>query len=44
MNMTPKLTPEQREALDRSGGPVLVEDDETHRLSFLVDDLFDEIN
>jgi len=25
--MTPKLTAEQREALDRSDGPVLVEDD-----------------
>ncbi|MEX2139148.1 MAG: hypothetical protein WD894_07805 [Pirellulales bacterium] len=36
--MTPKLTPEQREALDRSNGPVLVEDDETRRHYYLVDE------
>jgi len=35
--MTPKLTAEQCEALDRSEGPVPVEDDRTHRLYFLVD-------
>jgi predicted transcriptional regulator len=36
--MTPKLTPEQREALDRSDGPVAVEDAETKRVYFLVDE------
>ena len=35
--MTPKITPEQREALDRSDGPVPVEDEQTHRVYFLVD-------
>ena len=35
--MTPKLTPEQREALDHSDGPVPVEDEQTHRVYFLVD-------
>ena len=35
--MTPKLTAEQCEALDRADGPVPVEDDRTHRLYFLVD-------
>jgi predicted transcriptional regulator len=35
--MTPKLTSEQREALDRGNGPVLVEDDQTHRQYYLVD-------
>ena len=35
--MTPKLTAEQREAINRSGGPVAVEDDTTHRLYFLID-------
>jgi predicted transcriptional regulator len=35
--MTPKLTSEQREALDRSNGPVLVEDGETRRQYYLVD-------
>jgi hypothetical protein len=37
--MTPKITPEQREALDRSDGPVPVEDEQTHRVYFLVDPL-----
>jgi hypothetical protein len=36
--MTPKLTSEQREALDSSDGPVPVEDEKTHRLYFLVDE------
>jgi predicted transcriptional regulator len=36
--MTPKLTPEQREALSQSDGPVLVEDGETNRVYFLVDE------
>ena len=36
--MTLKITPEQRVALERSQGPVLVEDDETHRLYYLVDE------
>ena len=35
--MTPKLTPEQREALDHSDGPVLVEDEQTKEVYFLVD-------
>ena len=34
--MTPKLTPEQREALDHSDGPVLVEDEQTKEVYFLV--------
>ena len=33
-----KLTPEQREALDHSDGPVTIEDDQTHRVYFLVDE------
>jgi predicted transcriptional regulator len=37
-SMTPKLTSEQREALDRSDGPVPVEDEQTNRLYFLVDE------
>ncbi len=37
--MSPKLTPEQREALDHSDGPVPVEDEKTHRVYFLVDQL-----
>jgi predicted transcriptional regulator len=36
--MTPKLTPEQREALDQSDGLVTVEDEQTHRRYFLVDE------
>jgi predicted transcriptional regulator len=36
--MTPKLSPEQLEALDRSDGPVPVEDERTHRRYFLVDE------
>lgn len=35
--MTPKLSAEQREALDRSDGPVPVEDEQTHRRYYLVD-------
>lgn len=35
--MTPKLTPEQREAIHRSYGPVRVVDDETHAVYYLVD-------
>lgn len=35
--MTPKLTPEQREALAHSDGPVLVEDEQTKEAYFLVD-------
>lgn len=37
--MTPKLAQEQREALKGHGGPVPVEDDQTHQLYFLVDKL-----
>ena len=37
--MTPKLTPEQREALSHGDGPVPVEDGETKRVYFLVDEL-----
>ncbi|HEV2970907.1 MAG TPA: hypothetical protein VGY55_13125 [Pirellulales bacterium] len=36
--MSPKLTPEQREALDHSDGPVPVEDEQTHRVYYLVDE------
>jgi predicted transcriptional regulator len=35
--MAIKITPEQREALGRSHGPVLVEDDETQSHYYLVD-------
>jgi predicted transcriptional regulator len=35
--MTPKLTSEQREALVRGNGPVLVEDEQTNRQYYLVD-------
>lgn len=35
--MTPKLTSDQRDALQRSAGqPVKVEDDQTHEMFFLV--------
>ncbi len=37
--MTPKLTDEQREALMRDGCPVAVEDDQTHQVYFLVDQM-----
>lgn len=37
--MTPKITAEQRAALDHSDGPVAVEDDETKRRYFLVDEI-----
>lgn len=36
--MTPKLTSEQRAALSQSDGPVLVEDTETSRVYYLVDE------
>jgi predicted transcriptional regulator len=36
--MTPKLTPEQCEALDRSEGPLPVEDERTHRVYYVVDE------
>ncbi|HEY1599249.1 MAG TPA: hypothetical protein VGG64_06580 [Pirellulales bacterium] len=36
--MTPKITPEQREALDHSDGPVSVKDEQTNRVYFLVDE------
>jgi hypothetical protein len=36
--MTPKLTPEQREALSNADGVVAVEDETTHRKYFLVDE------
>ena len=36
--MTPKLTREQLEALDQSGGPVAVEDERNCRRYFLVDE------
>lgn len=36
--MTPKLTSEQRAALEDSDGPVAVEDDQTHRVYVLVDE------
>jgi len=35
--MPPKLTSEQREALNQHGSPVAVEDEETQRVYFLVD-------
>lgn len=35
--MAPKLTSEQREALERSRGPVAVEDEATQRVYFLID-------
>jgi predicted transcriptional regulator len=36
--MTPKLTDEQRQALCDSNGPVAIEDDQTQRIYFLVDE------
>ncbi|MCE9606082.1 MAG: hypothetical protein K8U03_14390 [Planctomycetia bacterium] len=35
--MTPKITAEQREALNQYPGPVVVEDEENHRKYYLVD-------
>jgi predicted transcriptional regulator len=35
--MTPKLTAEQRAALIERGPPLAIEDEETHRVYFLVD-------
>jgi hypothetical protein len=37
VNMTPKLTSEQRDALNQQGSPLVIEDDETRRFYFLVD-------
>jgi predicted transcriptional regulator len=34
---TPKLTAEQCEAINRSGGPLAVEDETNHRVCFLID-------
>jgi hypothetical protein len=36
--MLPKLTAEQREALAQSAGPVRIEDEQGHRVYFLVDE------
>ncbi len=36
--MTTKLTPEQCEALDRSDGPLPIEDERTHRVYYVVDE------
>ena len=36
--MTPKLTPEQCDALDHSDGPLPVEDERTHRVYYVVDE------
>lgn len=36
--MTPKLTSEQREALEQGAGPIRVVDDERQRVYFLVDE------
>jgi hypothetical protein len=36
--MTPKLTPELRDALERSDGPLAVEDAVNNRVYFLVDE------
>jgi len=36
--MNPKLTSEQRAALEHSDGPVAVDDDQTRRVYFLVDE------
>lgn len=36
--MTPKLTPEQCEALDHSDGPLPIEDERTNRLYYVVDE------
>lgn len=36
--MLPKLTAEQREALAQSAGPVRIEDEQRHRVYFLVDE------
>lgn len=36
--MTPKLTPEQCAALDRSNGPLAVEDERTNRVYYVVDE------
>ena len=35
--MTAKLTPEQREALSRQGSPLVIEDEQTQRIYFLID-------
>jgi predicted transcriptional regulator len=36
-DMTLKITSEQRAALQQDGGPVRIEDEQTHRVYFLVD-------
>jgi hypothetical protein len=36
--MSTKLTPEQREAIRQQGSPVVVEDDETQTIYFLIDE------
>jgi predicted transcriptional regulator len=36
--MTPKLTAEQRDALSHSDGPLAIEDEQTQRRYFLVDE------
>lgn len=36
--MAPKITSKQREALERSRGPVAVEDEATQRVYFLIDE------
>jgi hypothetical protein len=36
-NMTPKLTAEQREALDHCDGPLRIEDEKSDKIYFIVD-------
>jgi len=38
--MEPQLTDEQKEALREQGTPVRIEDSETHKVYFLIDDAF----
>ena len=38
LGMTPRLTNEQRDALHRRTGPVRVEDDQTQKVFFIVDE------
>jgi predicted transcriptional regulator len=38
MSMTPKISPEQREALNHTDGPLAVEDEHSHRRYYLVDE------
>ncbi|HVX63205.1 MAG TPA: hypothetical protein VHC19_21470 [Pirellulales bacterium] len=37
ISMTPKLTAEQREALNRCDGPLRIEDQKTNKVYFIVD-------